>query len=189
MTLVEKNRLIGVAFMVIGFFHLATLILMLVGFSVTYPYMVKTSDVVGAALKTAEANQSMVDDTLVAPTTMGGINPAMGGPNPTMMGGANPSPTPSENKALNDARRTITMVYVITGVEIAILLFILFVGYMITNVKAGARSLGIAASLFMLFFAPLGTIAAILAIWFFIGDECMELYSEVEKNKGAPSIL
>ena len=104
--------------------------------------------------------------------------------------GGNPTPAPPpETKAQIEAKRTMTMIYVMIGVQGAILLFILFAGFTVVNIRAGGRSLGIVASLFMLFFYPLGTVVSILAIWFFIGDDCLELYSEVEKNTRAPQSI
>jgi len=59
----------------------------------------------------------------------------------------------------------------------------------VVSVRAGGRSLGIVASIFILFFYPLGTVVSIVAIWFLIGDECLELYSEVEKDKRSPQSI
>jgi hypothetical protein len=181
MTTLDKNRLIGVAFLVVAFFHLATLLLTLFGFSLTYPYVAATDT---AFSKLAEKAGDNSGPTSAEPGTSG--FPGFSG-----MPGAKISPTPAapETKAQIEAKRTMTMIYVLVGVQLAILVFVLFAGFTVVNVRAGGRTLGIVASLFLLFFYPLGTVVSILAIWFLTGDECMELYSEVEKDKRAPQSI
>lgn len=173
MTILEKNRLVGVAFLVLGFFHLATLGLSIFGFSLTYPYIGNAPE-----LPVIKTEKSADDPTVFAPVV------------PGIPGARNANTAvPPENKAQIEARRTVTMIYVMTGVQIAILLFVLFAGFIVVNVRAGGRALGIVASLFLLFFYPLGTVVSILAIWFLTGDECLEIYSEVEKDRRAPQSI
>ncbi|HEV7645392.1 MAG TPA: hypothetical protein VGO50_15725 [Pyrinomonadaceae bacterium] len=180
MSTLDKNRLIGVAFLVVAFFHLATLGLDLFGFSVTYPYVTNNSD--RSATRISEAAESPIP----VESYPGGI-PSMPGGMPGMK--VSPTPAPPETKAQIEAKRTMTMIYVLVGVQFAIIVFVLFAGFTVVNVRAGGRTFGIVASLFLLFFYPLGTVVSIFAIWFLIGDECLELYSEVEKDKRAPQSI
>ena len=179
MTTLEKNRLIGTAFLVLGFFHLATLVLTLIGFSFAYPFVLKTVDISSSKL----AEKDLEDATRVAPTSFS--MPGFGAVNPS----TTPTPVPAESKAQIEAKRTMTMIYVLVGVQIATLLFVLFAGFTVVNIRAGGRTLGIVASIFLIFFYPLGAIVAILGIWFLTGDECMEIYSEVEKDRRAPQSI
>ncbi len=179
MTTLDKNRLIGVAFLVVAFFHLATLGLNLFGFSLTYPYVTNNSD------KSVTRISEAVESPIPVESYPGGIQGVPGMPGMKM----SPTPAPPETKAQIEAKRTMTMIYVLVGVQFAILLFVLFAGFTVVNVRAGGRTFGIVASLFLLFFYPLGTIISILAIWFLTGDECLELYSEVEKDKRAPQSI
>jgi hypothetical protein len=181
MTTIEKNRLAGVAFLVLGFFQLITLSLSLLGYSFTYPYIVNTPE--SAAFKMSE--KAAQDDPTVFTPVVPGIQGMQGARN-----SANPTPMPApESKAQIEAKRTMTMIYILLGVQFAILLFILFAGFTVVNVRAGGRALGIVASLFLMFFFPLGTIVSICAIWFLTGDECLEIYSEVEKDKRSPQSI
>jgi hypothetical protein len=180
MTSIEKNRLIGVAFLVSGVFYLSTLILTIYGFSFTYPFLSSTPEIT-AAIKAADkaADRTAADDT----AGFTAVIPNIGSP------GAGPTPASKENKAQTEARRTMTMIYVITGVQIVVLLFVLFAGFTVVNVRARGRTFGIVASIFLIFFFPLGTVISILSISFLISDDCMELYAEVEKDKLSPQSI
>lgn len=172
--------MIGVAFFVLGFVQLITLSLSLFGYSLTYPYIVNTPE--SAAIRSSE---KIADDPTVFTPVVPGIPGARG---PNSMSAPTPMPAP-ESKAQIEAKRTMTMIYILLGIQFAILLFILFAGFTVVNVRAGGRSLGIVASLFLMFFYPLGTVVGIFAIWFLIGDECLEIYSEVEKDKRSPQSI
>src|ERR1700755_1319443 len=113
MTTLDKNRLIGVAFLVVAFFHLATLLLTLFGFSFTYPYVAPTDTTFSKLAEKAGENSG----------------PAPGGPGMSGMPGipgisgmpgvkASPTPAPPETKAQIEAKRTMTMIYVLVGVQI-----------------------------------------------------------------------
>jgi hypothetical protein len=183
MTTLDKNRLIGVAFLVVAFFQLATLSLGLFGFSLAYPYITKTSEAVSG-----KSGENGSQDPARVEAVPGGF-PGFSGPaTPKPNGVPTPQPTPM-SKAEIEAQRAMTMIYVLVGVQFAILLFVLFAGFTVVNVRAGGRTFGIVASLFLLFFHPIGTVVSIFAIWFLIGDECLELYSEVEKDKRAPQSI
>jgi len=156
-----------------GFFHLASLGLTIFGYSLTYPYIVNSPE--SALTKTSER---IADDQTVMPVIPG---------IPAIRTAA--TPVPPETKAQLEAKRTMTMIYVLLGVQFAVLLFILFAGFTVVNVSARGRSLGTVASLFLIFFYPLGTVISICSIWFLISDECQELYSEVEKDKLAPQSI
>jgi hypothetical protein len=181
MSVLEKNRLIGTAFLVLGFFHLVILVLSLFGYSLTYPYVGSAPELPGSKLIEKESKDSSENSF--------GVPGFSGVRNSTQSTASAAAPENKENKAQIEAKRTITMIYVMLGVQFAILLFILFAGFTVVNLRAGGRSLGIVASLFLLFFYPLGTLFSILAIWFLTGDECLELYSEVEKDKRAPQSI
>jgi magnesium-transporting ATPase (P-type) len=183
MTVLEKNRFIGVAFLVVAFYHLAILSLGLFGFSLAYPYITKTSETVSSKITENDSQ-----DPARFEITPNGIPGYPGLAAPKSSGLPTPQPTPM-SKAAIEAQRTMTMIYIVTGIQLAVLLFILFAGFTVVSVRAGGRSLGIVASIFMLFFYPLGTVVSIVAIWFLIGDECLELYSEVEKDKRSPQSI
>jgi hypothetical protein len=174
MTTLEKNRLIGVAFVVVGVFHLALLSLTLFGFSLTYPYIVNRPETASSKIGERAASDPAYAEPVV---------PGFPGARSTM------TPMPPETKAQVEANRTMTTIYILLGIQYAVLLFILFAGFTVVNVRAGGRSLGMAASLFLIFFYPLGTVVGIIAIWFLTGDECLELYSEAEKDKLAPQSI
>ncbi len=183
MTSLEKNRLAGVAFLVVAFFQLATLSLGLFGFSLAYPYITKTSEAVSG-----KPSENGSQDPTRVETVPGGIPGFSGFTTPKPNGIPTPQPTPM-SKAEIEAQRAMTMIYVLVGVQFAILLFILFAGFTVVNVRAGGRTLGIVAALFLIFFYPIGTLVSIFAIWFLTGDECLELYSEVEKDNRAPQSI
>jgi hypothetical protein len=182
MTILEKNRFVGVAFLVLAAFHLATLGLGLLGYSLAYPFIKKTSET--ASSKFIENDSQDPTRVEVVP----GSSPGFPGFAPKPNGVPTPQPTPI-SKAEIEAQRTMTMIYILLGVQFAILVFIAFAGFTVVNVRAGGRSLGIVASLFLLFFYPLGTLLSIGAIWFLTGDECLELYAEVEKDKRSPQSI
>src|SRR5882757_5776984 len=151
MTTLERNRFIGVAFLVVAFYQLATLSLGLFGYSLTYPYMTGTTSAVATAKQAAKP-----DDFAATPGDTSGI-PGFPGlsPNHSPTSAPTPQPTPM-SKVEIEAQRTMTMIYVIGGVQFAILFFILFAGFTVVSVRAGGRSMGIVASLFLLFLYPLG---------------------------------
>jgi hypothetical protein len=190
MTTLEKNRFIGVAFLVVAFYHLAMLSLGLFGYSVHYPYFTGTSSS-AVSNKAADKNAERTPDDFSMPSFTGepsGIPGFPGVTPPKANGVPTPQPTPMSKTEI-EAQRTMTMIYVITGVQFAVLLFVLFAGFTVASVRAGGRSLGIVAAIFLLFIYPLGTIISIIAIWFLTGDECLELYSEVEKDNRSPQSI
>jgi hypothetical protein len=189
MTTLEKNRFVGVAFLVVAFYHLAMLSLGMFGYSISYPYILKSAETVSS--KPADRNSERTPDDFSTPSFTGEPSGIPGFPGitpPRANGVPTPQPTPM-SKADIEAQRTMTMIYVITGVQFAVLLFVLFAGFTVASVRAGGRSLGIVAAIFLLFIYPLGTIISIIAIWFLTGDECLELYSEVEKDNRSPQSI